>query len=280
MTDTPAELRNGVPLDSEYQQLVRSQKFAEMESFSNAFLANNAEALRPYVERWVADPLHQWSRQWEYPFVNDRIRQLFERPSLRVLDAGSGATFFPYYVMSQHGDAHVSCCDYDKSLAKIYDQLNDAAQTKVAFSVADLRNLPFEDQSFDVVYCVSVLEHTNAYEAIVDEFYRVLRPGGKLVITFDISLDGRHDIPASKAAELLALLINKVGVDASHFPTIEAELAKSDFVTTQSFIESSVELLPWKKPGVVDHLKSIITSGRPKSWPADLTYYCLDLDKQ
>lgn len=42
------------------------------------------------------------------------------------------------------------------------------------------RALPFPDGAFDLVICTSVLEHVPFPEAAVEEFWRVIRPGGKL----------------------------------------------------------------------------------------------------
>lgn len=43
--------------------------------------------------------------------------------------------------------------------------------------------LPFEDDSFDVVTMLAVLEHIEHEQAILQEIYRVLKPGGRLVLT-------------------------------------------------------------------------------------------------
>ena len=48
---------------------------------------------------------------------------------------------------------------------------------------ADAENLPFPDNSFDIVYSFGVLHHTpNTKHAINNEVFRVLKPGGKAVI--------------------------------------------------------------------------------------------------
>lgn len=48
--------------------------------------------------------------------------------------------------------------------------------------VSDAENLPFENNSFDVVYSFGVLHHTPNTQKAIDEIHRVLRPGGKIII--------------------------------------------------------------------------------------------------
>lgn len=48
---------------------------------------------------------------------------------------------------------------------------------------ADGRQLPFKDESFDVVLCLDVLEHILADFRLIREFVRVLECGGKLLAT-------------------------------------------------------------------------------------------------
>ena len=43
---------------------------------------------------------------------------------------------------------------------------------------ADICNLPFEENSFDVIFCNHVLEHIEDDTAAIKELYRILKPGG------------------------------------------------------------------------------------------------------
>jgi predicted SAM-dependent methyltransferase len=52
---------------------------------------------------------------------------------------------------------------------------------------ADIRNLPFADDSFDVIVCSHVLEHVVDDRKALRELYRVLRPGGWAVVLVPIS---------------------------------------------------------------------------------------------
>ncbi|MDB4254683.1 methyltransferase domain-containing protein [bacterium] len=49
--------------------------------------------------------------------------------------------------------------------------------------VADIRDLPLEDASFDHVLCIEVLEHIFDTQKALNEMQRVLKPGGSMVIT-------------------------------------------------------------------------------------------------
>ena len=46
----------------------------------------------------------------------------------------------------------------------------------------DVQDLKFEDATFDAVACISILEHIPYPQKAISEFYRVLKPGGKIWI--------------------------------------------------------------------------------------------------
>ena len=64
-------------------------------------------------------------------------------------------------------------------LEAVRDSLHDA----VTLAVADVRQLPFEDESFDVVVCFEVIEHVDAPEMVLDELARVLRADGVVAVS-------------------------------------------------------------------------------------------------
>lgn len=49
--------------------------------------------------------------------------------------------------------------------------------------IEDAASLPFDDNSFDVVICMEVMEHLFRPDKAAVEIVRVLRPGGKLLAT-------------------------------------------------------------------------------------------------
>lgn len=50
------------------------------------------------------------------------------------------------------------------------------------FEVASVTNLPFDNDCFDGVFCLEVLEHVPDTERAICEMVRVLKPGGKIII--------------------------------------------------------------------------------------------------
>jgi len=133
-------------------------------------------------------PFGHWSRIWEYPWVMCNAR--LDRPGLKVLDAGGGGACLQYHLRAAAGGQHVVNADRDPGMLPAYDTGIDGVQ-------ADLMALPFAAGAFDRVACVSVLEHTADPAAVVNELWRVLAPGGRLLLTLDVANYARHNHPIS-----------------------------------------------------------------------------------
>ena len=57
-----------------------------------------------------------------------------------------------------------------------------ASQVKVHQVDLDKEKLPFENDAFDVIYHKSLIEHFSSPHHLMAETYRVLKPGGKVII--------------------------------------------------------------------------------------------------
>jgi len=135
-------------------------------------------------------------RRVEYPwsFLNASLDK-----SMKILDVGSGISQFPIYLASKGHD--VTSIDNDEILMKrISPKLAEWSGTKVNYVEGDATKLNFEDNTFDRVFCISVLEHleeeivvgkiVNYHKKNLDvmairEMLRVLKPNGYLILTFD-----------------------------------------------------------------------------------------------
>ena len=56
----------------------------------------------------------------------------------------------------------------------------------------DLRTLCFEDKYFDAVLSLEMLEHSPSPKGIISEMFRVLKPGGQLILTCPSALSEIH----------------------------------------------------------------------------------------
>lgn len=135
-----------------------------------------------------------WSRKWEYPWV---IRQgKFERHH-KVLDVGGCMSILPYRMVELCDD--VTVLDPDKESWERFSQTithklrcrNSRYSLRYEEGVAS--KIPYSDESFDRVMCISVLEHTPDPIEGVKEMLRVLAPGGKLILTIDVADRVRHN---------------------------------------------------------------------------------------
>ncbi|HEX8524363.1 MAG TPA: class I SAM-dependent methyltransferase [Tepidisphaeraceae bacterium] len=249
-------LRTGIPLLSELETHLNSDEYRRHVDFNRTFLATNDAAMEKYGKLWAKDTFRLWSRRWEYPFAAQRVIEFAERQPdgpLRVLDAGSGVTYFPYYLCAEIPRAEVTCLDSNPSYHEMFAAINPAMpQARVKFVEAMLQKMPLPDDSFDAICCISVLEHTDNYTEILDEWNRVLRPGGLLVLTFDLSLDGKFEVPKHQAQDLLRAILTRFQGPADL--DLAQELDRMDnpeqsrILTTDYIKQTQPDLLPWKHP--------------------------------
>jgi len=68
----------------------------------------------------------------------------------------------------------------------------DGVASLVTFQVVDAGNrLPFPDESFDVVFCNDSINHLPGRSAVLQDWYRLLRPGGRVLFTDPIVITGQ-----------------------------------------------------------------------------------------
>jgi 2-polyprenyl-3-methyl-5-hydroxy-6-metoxy-1,4-benzoquinol methylase len=273
-------LPSGIPRHADVDRLIATPLYRKYTDYNAAFLKKHESALAKYGRHWGQDPFGLWSRRFEYPYVGERVLA-FARPQqdrdCRILDAGSGVTFFDYLLCDELPRASVVCVDYDASYHQMFADINATTPgSRVSFVEAALQRLPHADGVFDSLCCLSVLEHTDNYAQIVREFARVIRPGGQFVLTFDLSMDGKFPLTRAQASDLLAHVSEYFAVQEID---PQAELAAMDhpgeLLTTDFVKQTSGHLLPWKYPllkGMHDLIKGHGWTGGFRS----KAVYCLD----
>lgn len=101
----------------------------------------------------------------------------------RMLDAGCGPGHLALKLAKKNFD--VSAVDTSEAMLaelsknlKVYE-VDKAVNTQIA----SIEDLPFEDNSFDLICSLGVIEYLKTDEKVLQEFIRVLRPGGVLILS-------------------------------------------------------------------------------------------------
>jgi SAM-dependent methyltransferase len=128
-----------------------------------------------------------YERCAELPWVIDYLAPQFGEP-LRYLDVGSGESPLPTFLFL-NTQWEITCldkCNWVRKQREFLDVILKARrQTRFTVIEADLLTHPLPAEFFDVITCISVIEHfegdsdTRAMLACA----RLLRPGGTLILT-------------------------------------------------------------------------------------------------
>lgn len=101
-------------------------------------------------------------------------------PGMQILDIGCG-TGSLCLELARLG-AKVTGIDISEAMLEVARDKARRTGMTVKFLRADALHLPFEDASFDAVVSVTVMEFVPDLKRALAEAYRVLKPGGRLIV--------------------------------------------------------------------------------------------------
>lgn len=111
------------------------------------------------------------------------------RPGMSLLDCGCGSGTITLGLAEVVSPGNVVGIDIGEDpIGHARSRASDQKVDNIHFKVASLYEIPFEDETFDVVFSHNVIEHLLKPLDALNEMYRVLKPGGVIGIT-DVDVD-------------------------------------------------------------------------------------------
>ncbi len=108
------------------------------------------------------------------------------QPGESVLDCACGTGDLTQAFARFSKAAHIVGSDYTPNMLEVArhkrEHLHNQLQSRIEYLQADAQQLPFEDQSFDVVSIAFGIRNVQDPDKAMGEFYRVLKPDGRLMI--------------------------------------------------------------------------------------------------
>lgn len=135
----------------------------------------------------------------------DCWKSLHSTRRVDVLEVGCGAGRFTEVLLS----TGACVTSIDLSHAVDANQENFRQNAKHRILQADVGDLPFLPQQYDIVFCLGVVQHTPSPERTIEKLYEQVKPGGSLVIdhyTYTLS-------EFTKVAPLARMVLCRVSPD-------------------------------------------------------------------
>jgi len=190
-----------------YQELLNISLFQQPRWFRPFLIRSH------YLQKIVGH--NHWSRAWENPWAI--LASELKNCSLKILDVGGGGSPLAIYLEKKNNETYV----IDPSLNQGMDMFINTNKgffrnirslifhsilvlsgvrtawgkprryesNSVRYFPYSATDMDFPDNSFDRVFCLSVMEHISlkSWKMCIKEFERVLKPEGRIIVTLDMS---------------------------------------------------------------------------------------------
>jgi ubiquinone/menaquinone biosynthesis C-methylase UbiE len=148
---------------------------------ANATLKNMvAEQWNHYAPKYAARVGYQLTPDLKNAWKKELSRAIGNRQNLKVLDVGTGPGFIAL-LFEELGQDCIGV-DFSEEMIKAARKESTKNNSSCWFMQADAEALPFDDESFDLVANRHVIWTLTDPQKAVNEWARVLKPGGRLII--------------------------------------------------------------------------------------------------
>lgn len=165
-------------------------------------------------------------------------------PFEHALEIGSGTGYFSLNLLQTGVIEHATCTDISPGMLQTLEHNATELNLEVTTAACDSSELPFPDESFDLVLGHAVLHHLPDLELAFRELHRVLKPGGTLFFAGEPSRQGDRIAAYPKRAAVKAAPLWRRAIKAKPAPEYhgadEDEHALESVVDVHAFVPSDL----------------------------------------
>src|SRR6266581_2142749 len=155
-----------------------------------------------------------------------------------ILDAGTGTGRFAIALAKNTGNS-VTALDYSLEMLAVNRELSSREGiNNIEYVQGDIENMKFPSDRFDSVVSITVVRHFPEFKKILQEYTRVLKPGGRIIFEM---CSGDHMEAANR-------LIPKFGVkyNTVNFENYELEITRNELISYLNTIGIDIiEIFPY-----------------------------------
>lgn len=193
-------------------------------------------------------------------FFEEKIKEVAKEKI--IFDIGGASRFQKALAIYEE---YFADCDY-KTI--------DIDESRNPDIIADAHNLPLADKSADAVICNSVLEHVPDPLKVVDEIYRILKPGGKCLIHVPF-LHAYHGGKEYHEKDYWRFSRDGIQYLLRRFDTIEMQETRGHFQTITELLPYA-HRFPINIVGILARFLDIIFSGKQsKNQVSGYNVFCI-----
>jgi ubiquinone/menaquinone biosynthesis C-methylase UbiE len=126
-------------------------------------------------DRWFTTPIGSLVKKYETQLILDQLKP---KPGEIILDAGCGTGVFTFDILSLGSKV----IGLDISLPMLVHAGKKLRGFPFQMVLADILNLPFQENYFDKLLSVTALEFIEDAKGAVEELFRVTKRGGSIVV--------------------------------------------------------------------------------------------------
>lgn len=140
--------------------------------------------------QWHATQAGYFSHATLFPWHEAVLSRLPEKFEGSILEIGCGSGDFSILLAKRFPEARITGTDFSGAAIASATSKLSADSGNVAFQTENAEKLSFEDNSFDLVISCETIEHVFNPQIMVSEMFRVLKPGGRVLLTTENYFNG------------------------------------------------------------------------------------------